>query len=116
MNFDQQKGKEKTILSANHVVDILCYINEHGEVKNTDLYVIGSNYDAIMSAVRRMIKAGLIKKVQIEEPKNKSILVITSLGKEIADDLKVPRDKIRAILPPYVEERKSSKRSDDDSD
>lgn len=77
----------KTVLSMNHVVDILAYLYEHDDVKITDLHCIATNHPALQSAVMKMIGAGLITMEQRELPKTKSTLGLTGLGSEVAAHL-----------------------------
>lgn len=74
----------KTVLSMNHVVDILAFLYEHDDVKITDLHCIATNHPALQSAVMKMIGAGLITMEQRELPKTKSTLELTLFGRDVA--------------------------------
>ena len=75
----------KTVLSMNHVADILAYLYEHDDVKITDLHCIATNHPALQSAVMKMIGVGLITMEQKELPKTRSTLELTVFGRRVSE-------------------------------
>lgn len=94
-------GTAKTVLSKPNSVAILIHLYESGgSSKMTFIQdAVGGNYDTLKNAAKRLEDEGLI--VMREVPgKSKYILVeLTTLGHDVAHDLKRANDRLNGILP-----------------
>ena len=93
-----EQSNYKTVLSMNHVFDIIAYLEEHGDSKITDLSCIATNHPALQAAVMKMISAGLVTMEQRELPKTKTTLSLTPLGREISADIVRARNRFLESL------------------
>ena len=87
-----ERNNFKTVLSMNHVYDILTYLYTHDNVKITDLHCIATNHPALQSAVMKMIGAGLMTMEHRNLPKTTCTLELTDFGREVAAPANMARE------------------------
>lgn len=86
--------EQHTMLSDEHVMDMLLFLLENGKVKDSQLTTVVKNYYTAVDVAAKLVDSNLINS-QIED--GYSVYELTSLGSEVARDLKRANDRLNRI-------------------